>query len=102
MIYKVMDPAARFGVPPDADATAIRAAVARQVRAVHPDVGGPRQGDPGAQVAALIADRDHLLARAKAVPRRQTGPVVFVQQRDLVRRLRALVYRRKQPRRHLC
>ena len=60
------------------------------------------QADAGAEVAALIAARDHLLARAQSVPHPQTGPVVFVQHRNVVSSLRALVYRRKQPRRHLC
>ena len=100
--YKVMDASTRLGVPPNADANTVRAAFARQVRVVHPDIAGPGHGDPGTEVAALIAARDHLLARAKPVPRPQTGPVVFCQHRDLAGSLRALVYRRKQPRRHLC
>ena len=97
-----MDATTRLGVPPNAGANAVRAAFARQVRAIHPDIAGPGHGDPGAEVAALIAARDQLLARAKLVPHPQTGPVVFVQHRDLVGSLRALVYRRKQPRRNLC
>jgi hypothetical protein len=102
MLYRVMDAATRLGVPPNAGANAVRVAFARQVRSIHPDVAGPHQGDAGTEIAALIAARDHLLARGKAVPRPQTGPVVFVQRRDLARSLRALVYRRRQSRRHLC
>jgi hypothetical protein len=98
----VMDATTRLSVPANAGANAVRAAFARQVRAIHPDIAGPGHGDPGAEVAALIAARDQLLSRANLVPRAQTGPVVFVQHRDLVGSLRALVYRRKQPRRHLC
>jgi hypothetical protein len=96
-----MDAATRLGVPPNAGANTVRAAFARQVRAVHPDIAGPRQADPGPEVAALIAARDHLLDRAKSVPCPQTGPVVFVQHRDLIGSLRALVGRRERPRRHL-
>ena len=99
---KVMDAATRLGVLPNAGADTVRAAFARQVRAVHPDIAGPGRADPGADVAALIAARDHLLARAQAVPHPQTGPVVFVQHRNVVGSLRALVYRRKRPRRQLC
>jgi hypothetical protein len=99
--YRVMDATTRLGVPADADAGTVRAAFARQMRAVHPDIAGPRQGDPAADVASLIAARDHLLARAKPAPGPQTGPVVFVQDRDLLGSLRQLLYRRKQPRRHL-
>ena len=99
---RVMDAATRLGVPPDAGSATVRAAFARQVRAVHPDIAGLRQGDAAAEVADLIAARDHLLARAKSAPLPQTGPVVFVQHRNVVGSLRALVYRRKQPRRHLC
>ncbi len=98
----VMDAATRLGVPPDAGSATVRAAFAREVRAVHPDIAGLSQGDAGAEVAELIAARDHLLARAKAVPLPQTGSVVFVQHGNVVNSLRALVYRRKRPRRNLC
>jgi hypothetical protein len=98
---KVMDAAARLGVQPNASPAIIRAAFARQVRAVHPDVAGAGQGDAGAKVAALVAARDDLLARHGSRPLPKTGPVVFFQHRNFVGSLRALVYRRKRPRRHL-
>jgi hypothetical protein len=99
--YKVMDASTRLGVPSNADANTVRAAFARQMRVVHPDIVGPYR-DPGSEVAALIAARDNLLARATPVPGPRTGPVVFVQRRGLAGTLRAWVYHRKQPRRHLC
>ena len=99
---EVTDAATRLGVPSDASAATVRAAFARQVRAVHPDSAGPGLADPGAELAALIAARDHLLARSQSVPHPQTGPVVFVRHRDVVGSLRALVYHRKRPRRQLC
>jgi hypothetical protein len=96
-----MDAATRLRVPANAGANTVRAAFARQVRAIHPDIAGPRRGDAGAEVAALIAARDHLLARAGSRPVPKTGAVVFVQNRELARSLRTLVCRRKQPRRTL-
>ena len=65
-----MDPAARLGVPPDADAASIRAAFARQLRAVHPDVAGPERVDPAGDIADLLAARDQLLAPPPTPPRR--------------------------------
>jgi hypothetical protein len=88
---EVMDAATRLGVPPDASTGTVRAAFARQVRAVHPDIAEPGHADPGTEVAALIAARDHLLARAQSLPHPQTGPVVFVQHRHVVGSLRAVV-----------
>jgi hypothetical protein len=96
-----MDAATRLGLLPNASADTVRSAFARQVRAVHPDIAGPGEADPGAEVAALIAARDHLLARARSVPHPQTGPVVFVQHRNVVGSLLALVHLQKRPRRQL-
>ncbi len=96
-----MDPAVRLGVPPDADATAVRAAFARRLRAVHPDVAAPGQPDPASEVADLLAARDQLLAQPLPPPRPQPGPVVFCQRPNLIGALRAWLRRRGRPRRHL-
>ena len=73
-----MDATTRLGVPPNASADTVRAAFARQVRAIHPDIAGPGHGDPGTEVAALIAARDQLLAQAKSValPANRDGRVL--------------------------
>ena len=63
-----MDPAARLGVPPGADAATIRAAFALRLRAVHPDVAGPGRADPASDVADLLAARDQLLAQPPTSP----------------------------------
>jgi curved DNA-binding protein CbpA len=82
-----MEPAARLGVPSDADAAAIRAGFARQMRAVHPDTAGDETGDP-AEVAALIEARDLALARfAAGAPAREPAKVVFYQRRRLLGRI---------------
>jgi hypothetical protein len=96
-----MDPAARLGVPPDADAASIRAAFARQLREVHPDVAGPERVDPAGDIADLLAARDQLLAPPPTPPRRHPGPVVFSPRPSLIGRLRHRLLRRRQPRRHL-
>ena len=96
-----MDPAARLGVPPGADTATIRAAFARRLRAVHPDVAAPGRADPGRDVADLLAARDQLLARPPTSPRPHPGPVVFYQRPNLVAALRAWLPRRRHPRRHL-
>ena len=67
-----MDPAVRLGVPPGADAATVRAAFARQLRAVHPDVAGPGRADPASDVADLLAARDQLLSQPP--PRRGRTP----------------------------
>ena len=96
-----MDPAARLGVPPDADAATIRAAFALRLRAVHPDVAGPGRADPARDVADLLAARDQLLTQPPAPPPPPPGPVVFYQRPNLIAALRAWLRRRRQPRRHL-
>ena len=96
-----MDPAARLGVPPGADAATIRAAFARRLRAVHPDVVGPGRADPASDVADLLAARDQLLAHSPTPPRPHPGPVVFYQRPNLIGALRAWLHRRRQPRRNL-
>ena len=95
-----MDPAARLGVPPDADAATVRAAFARRLRAVHPDVAAPGRADPASDVAELLAARDQLLA-ASDPPTPPPGPVAFYQRPNLIAALRAWLRRRRQPRRHL-
>jgi hypothetical protein len=97
-----MDPATRLGVPPGADAAIIRAAFARRVRAVHPDVAAPGRADPASDVADLLAARDQLLAQPRTSPRLHPGPVVFYQRPNLIGALRASLRRRGQPRRNLC
>jgi hypothetical protein len=79
-----MDPTDRLGVPRHADAAAIRAGFARQMRAVHPDTAGESGADP-AEVAALIEARDLALARlAAGVPPGAPGNVVFYPRRRLL------------------
>jgi hypothetical protein len=81
-----MDPVARLGVVRDADAAAIRAGFARQMRAVHPDTAGEEATDPSA-VAALIEARDLALARlASGAPAREPANVVFCPRRRLLGR----------------
>ena len=96
-----MDPAARLGVPSDADAATVRAAFALRLRAVHPDVAGPGRADPASDVAELVAARDQLLAPPPIPPPLPSGPVVFYQRPSLIGALRAWIHRRGQPRRHL-
>ena len=80
-----MDPAARLGVPPGADAATIRAAFARRLRAVHPDVARTSgRADPASDVADLLAARDQLLAQPPTPPRPHPGPVVFYQRPNLI------------------
>ena len=100
MMGMVMDPAARLGVPPDADAATIRAAFARRLRAVHPDIAGPGHADPGATSPPPRRPRP-APGPAPHVPRPHTGPVVFFQHRNLVGSLRAWSTPARQPRRHL-
>ncbi len=96
-----MDPAARLGVPPDADAATIRAAFALRLRAVHPDVAGSGRADPASDVADLLAARDQLLTQPPAPPTPHPGPVVFYQRPNLIGTLRAWIHRRRQPRHRL-
>jgi hypothetical protein len=96
-----MDPADRLGVPPGADAAAVRAAFARRLRAVHPDVAGPGRADPAGDVADLLAARDRLLAQPPTAPPPLPGPVVFYPRHNFIAALRAWFHRRGQPRRHL-
>ena len=96
-----MEPAARLGVPPGADAATIRAAFARELRAVHPDVAGPGRADPASDVADLLAARNQLLAQTPTPPRPHPGSVVFYRRPNVIGALRAWLHRRGQPRRDL-
>jgi curved DNA-binding protein CbpA len=94
-----MDPAARLGVPWDADAAAVRAGFARRMRAVHPDTAGEVATDASA-VAALIGARDLALARlASGAPPREPAKVVFYPRRRLLGGAGHRQARRVRPRR---
>jgi hypothetical protein len=96
-----MDPAARLGVPWDADAAAVRAGFARQMRAVHPDTAGGKAGDPN-EVAALIEARDLVLARlAAGAPSPEPAKVVFYPRRRLLDRVGYVRARRRKSHRRL-
>ena len=89
-----MDPAARLGVSWDADAAAVRAGFARQMRAIHPDTAG-EAGDP-TEVAALIEARDLVLARLVARARStEPAKVVFYPRRRLLGRVGYVLARRR-------
>jgi hypothetical protein len=98
---QVMDPAARLGVSPGAGPATVRAAFARELRSVHPDVAAPGAANPASDIAELLAARDQLLGPRARSSRPHTSPVVFYPRPRLIHTIRAWFLRGGQPRRNL-